>query len=393
MIITASIGRLVLLFILGLSLTLACSRDYDKANKKDGKKHHDDENGLKNIKQSDSLSQLFRANAAHYWSWVKQQDQTYNFNGLVMGDAHLGNMHPFPGFRGKDKKMVWRNIDLDDAGVGPFIYDFLHYVISIKLIDKAFDISALTEAYIRGLLQTASTNSNSIKVPKALEEYLGLTEVEFREKQMDYIKRKTLESLFVLDQEPFEKYNAEKIGISAEQIVNQVKNIWGADTEVLDFATVKKEKGGSADLIRVYVLINLGSEPHIFEMKELVQTSLVRFQAQENIVSNFLKARDYFEYNSKDLAIFSLNDKNFLFREKKTTLYDVPYELKNKKDYEFFTELAIWGAFTLGGWHSGQTESASYAGAINSTNAAFLEFVTRLHDQYIAVLSATNLEK
>src|SRR5690348_8789408 len=78
---------------------------------------------LKQLGQSENLSQLVRSNTEHYWHYMKAQadlgalEPFVKFEGMLAGDPHMGNFGVIPlTAKGGARRMRFVNIDFDDAG-------------------------------------------------------------------------------------------------------------------------------------------------------------------------------------------------------------------------------------------------------------------------------------
>jgi Ser/Thr protein kinase RdoA (MazF antagonist) len=114
--------------------------------------------GLEQIDDSKDLSQLVRSNAPQYWRYMADRADLnclrryLPFEGIVAGDPHMDNFGILPlrtdtGAR----QMKYVNIDFDDAGRGPFVLDFIHYVITSKAVGGDVKIRHLQDTYLQGL--------------------------------------------------------------------------------------------------------------------------------------------------------------------------------------------------------------------------------------------------
>lgn len=345
-----------------------------------------EQNELQQVKDSKNLSQLLRSNAPHFWTWAKQRMNSLNslerqlvsFSGIIMGDSHLGNMHPT--LDPETGRMIWKNIDLDDSGVGSFAYDFLHFVLSVKVINKDLKIRDQLDAYKKGL------NGENFEPPKSIRKLLDISAKEYEEMRSAYVTRKTETGKIKLKKGEVIKFDSKTAGITREDLEKIIKQNLGEKIEVLDLALLPKDRGGSAGKRRIWALLNIEGKQHIFEIKELDHSGLEYFDNQLEIEDNFIQNRNYFGYKEKDLPIVQFDNANFIIREKKITLFDVPYDPKTKEDEKFLEDLAAWGSYNLGKWHAGQANSQAYTQAVNANSEVFLDLVKKLRKEYLKIV-------
>src|SRR5262249_59978672 len=91
------------------------------------------------------------------------------FQGIVAGDPHMGNFGILPLRTNTGaRQMKYVNIDFDDGGRGPFVLDFIHYVITSKAVGGDIKIHDLEDAYQKGLA------GREIEPPKKLKDLLTM---------------------------------------------------------------------------------------------------------------------------------------------------------------------------------------------------------------------------
>ncbi len=145
------------------------------------------------IEESKDLSQLVRSNTVHYWTAMRGQvnlaglKRYLDFQGMLAGDPHAGNFGVLP-LRSGDgvRKMRYVNIDFDDAGRGPFVLDFIRFVIASKATDKEVKRRPQEKAYLKGLA------GEEIDPPKKVRELLHMPVSEYRCARDGISKQKVL---------------------------------------------------------------------------------------------------------------------------------------------------------------------------------------------------------
>jgi hypothetical protein len=343
---------------------------------------------LEQIKESNSISQLLRSNTHHFWTWALErqgtlvgfQKEIMSFTGTIMGDAHLGNMHPVKDIN--HNFLVWKNIDLDDSGVGSFAFDFLHLGLSIKSINKEIKTKEMTEAYLMGLKQ------QDFDAPKSIRKYMEISMADYEKMRQSYVDRKTKNNQITLKKDEILEFQSDTAGISKNELSKIIKNNFDEAVKVLDLVILKRDRGGSVNLRRIWALLEFadGSQ-HIFEIKELAISSLEYYQPQSEIEENFSHNREYFGYSEKDLKLIEFANTHFIMREKKITLFDVPYDQKNKDEEKFLDDLATWGSYNLGFWQAKQVNSPNYTNYLNDNRENFVDLIKSLRKEYLKVLT------
>ncbi|HVK59904.1 MAG TPA: DUF2252 family protein, partial [Bdellovibrionales bacterium] len=112
------------------------------------------------------LSKLLRSNTRHFWASMKETEyqgpmsKYLSYEGVITGDPHFGNFALIPLIDKKGKETLeFANIDFDDAGIGPFAFDFVRLVVATKAIefdlndseDKFARVGEMVRAYADGL--------------------------------------------------------------------------------------------------------------------------------------------------------------------------------------------------------------------------------------------------
>lgn len=395
---------MILLFALNASANNKCDGLFISSEKNEVTKDEDITlPTLEQVEKSKSLSQLIRSNAYHFWRWAKMKSNEFqgsvkkktefikkliSFEGIVMGDAHLGNIHKiFDYIKGKLK---WKNIDLDDAGKGSYLFDFVHLVLSVKVVGSHnISTTDMVKAYTLGL------KGKDMKVPDSIKEFTGLSSQEFEAKRAAYVKKKiTEDGKFKLSKELIE-FDPKLIGAKSRTEVESVlKDNLGDSIIILDLALVVQERGGGTVSgenplaegevanKRIWALLEIEGKKHIYEIKENGEPGLNGYQKQENAIDNFNHSRDFFGYSDKELFLVKIGDTIYYVREKKITLFDVPYDQKNKKEIKFLRDLGNWGAYQLGLMHRENPNAAEYTELVTDNPELFIEVVKDLRKDY-----------
>ena len=93
---------------------------------------------------------------------------------MLAGDPHAGNFAVLP-LRSVDgsRKMRYVNVDFDDAGRGPFVLDFIRFMIASKATDREAKRRPQEEAYLKGLA------GKEIDPPKKVHDLLHMPVSEY----------------------------------------------------------------------------------------------------------------------------------------------------------------------------------------------------------------------
>lgn len=373
--------------------SISYSKGKDKCDRlfiKNEKAEVENEPQLTQVKAKSTLSKILRSNAPFFWAFFKKLDKALNdeqkeipgvkkkfikkltsFIGLVMGDAHLGNIHVVPGSRNRDQLEV-KNIDLDDAGLGKLIYDFVHLVASVKSISKEVDLDLLINSYLKGL------SGKVVEPPKFIQKLLKLKPDEFEKMREEKVAKKVENDKFKLSEDLLE-FNEKEVRESRDKIetlITDVLNLSYKNFEILDLALLPIESGGSANAnngtasesgtIRLWVLVKIENKNHIFEIKPLPEPGVNHFMKQLfERLEGWQEAREFFDYADSDLAPLDIGGNPYYFREKKVTLFDVPYDQLEPKDLKRLKDLSEWGAYHLGQWHAKNDVGQDYSDFVN----------------------------
>ncbi len=362
----------------------------EKTVEKQTKEPLENEPQLTQVKAKSTLSKILRSNAPFFWAFFKKIDIALNdgstqikdvpkkfikkltsFLGIVMGDAHLGNIHVVPSSKNRNR-LETKNIDGDDAGFGKLIYDFVHLVASIKSINKEVDLDLLINSYLKGL------SGEVVEPPKFIQKLLKLKPEEFEKMREEKVAKKVVNDKFKLS-EDLHAFNEKVVNNSREninRIIIDVLQFSYKDCEILDLALLPVTSGGSANTntgtasnsgtTRIWVLVKIENKNHIFEIKPMPEPGVNHFMEQPfKRLEIWQKAREFFDYADSDLAPLDIGGNPYYFREKKVTLFDVPYDQLEPKDLKRLKDLSEWGAYHLGQWHAKNEVGQEYSNFVN----------------------------
>jgi hypothetical protein len=332
------------------------------------------------IQGSKNLSQLIRSNAPQYWRYMKDQADLHGlrhylpFEGMLAGDPHMGNFGILP-LRtvGGTRQMRFVNVDFDDAGRGPFVLDFIHCVISSKAVGRDVNRRCLEDAYRKGLA------GKEIEPPKKVKDLLAMGVSDYDDIVARYAETNSSTDGFVFKVGKIEPYNARIARSTIEALF--------ATDKVIDLAIRPRDRGGSVDELRIWILVEgKSSRRRIMELKQYAEPATTIYQPQPPVEQWLREIRRVFwpGLDGSDYDLVNLApDGWFWVREKRVSLIDVPYSSEKNDQIEFRDELAIYDANQLGLAHGRQAEAEAYCGAIKTDTEAFHNTTEEVERAYL----------
>lgn len=323
---------------------------------------------LEQVNNSKNLSQLLRSNSRHYWSVAKKTGKKYFLKsvlqqGIVVGDGHNGNFGPI--YLGDE--IIWAPNDLDDAGTAPFIYDIAQFAIKAKAISSELKFQKIWDAYIAGL------NGEKYTPIRALSQYFNISTEEYRRASEKYVDKKLdNDGHFEIEVGELERLPRQVFGISVAGVKKKIKSYF-SDYTVLDYAVRPKDRGGSKDSLRIWVLVeNSSGEKLIFEIKEVASAGIDVIEIQKPNLQRLKEALTHF-WGSSYTALhgfISLNNHLMFVRPKKVDFFDVPYNPKDAVELDFLKALTYWNAYVMGQTHGIQKTANAYKTELSGANKA-----------------------
>lgn len=334
------------------------------------------------VADSRNLSQLIRSNTPHYWNYCRRHRTELRglapylrFEGTLAGDPHMGNFSVLPvKVLGGAREMRFVDVDFDDAGRGPFALDFMRYVIACKSVTSAIKRRDLQDAYLKGLAL------KEIAPPKQVRELLRMSVVEYDRRAEDYVTKHTTSKGFRVKVGEIEAYDA---SIPRSTIAKLFPG-----ESVVDVATRPRERGGSADQLRIWVLTeDRAARRRIVELKQYAKPALAYHRPQPPVKKWLAEVRLAF-WPGLDGSAYDLIDipgaGRFWSREKHLALIDVPYSSDKTRKLDFAIELARYDANQLGLAHGRQSRTAAYRAIIAKDPDAFHDAMEPIEKAYMA---------
>jgi hypothetical protein len=332
------------------------------------------------LSDSRNLSQLIRSNTPHYWSYMKSQAdlrslKSYlSFEGMLAGDPHMGNFGvlPLKAIAG-DRQMTFVSVDFDDAGRGPFVLDFCRYIIAVRTTNEDLKKRALQESYLEGLA------GKNMKPPKKVRELLEMGVAAYDDLARQYTEKKSTKQGFILREGEIQAYDAKIARSTIEGLFTGEK--------VVDLAIRPRERGGSLDQLRIWVLVEANEgRRRIMELKQYAKPATAKYRGQPPVQEWMKEVRQVFwpgldgsAYNLESIAGAGW----FWIREKSVSLIDVPYSSEKHSKVDYLDDLAIYDANQLGIAHGRQTQAAAYRAAIEKDNELFHDATASVEKTYL----------
>ena len=334
------------------------------------------------VGESKDLSQLVRSNTVHYWITMKHQvdlnglKSYLGYEGMLAGDPHAGNFAVLPlrAVNGS-RKMRYVNVDFDDAGRGPFVLDFIRFVIASKATDKEVKRRPQEEAYLKGLA------GKDIDPPKKVRDLLNMPVSEYDALATEYLRKRSSDKGFIFREGEIQPYAGKIDRMSVERVFPKVK--------VIDIGIRPLERGGSAGDLRIWVLIEADDGVRrIMELKQYEEPATAKYQPQPSPQQRLKEIRLAFwpGLEGSDYDLVGLRGGGlFWIREKRVSLIDVPYSSREMKKLDFLDELEIYDANQLGLAHGRQPDARRYHGAIKADSEAFHQATRPVEKAYLDI--------
>lgn len=337
--------------------------------------------GFRQAEESDNLSQFIRSNARHYWNYMRTQADLsvlrpyLSHTGVVAGDPHLGNFAPLPLHgKGGRRKMEFVNVDFDDAGRAPFVLDFVRFVIAVEATFPETKKRSLEAAYIQGL------SGKALAPPSSLAEIMNVSVSEYDQLVAAHLRKNTDRDGFLFEPGKIEPYRGP---VTRNEIGKFFVN-----KKVIDLGRRPKERGGSAEGLRIWVLVEESSGlRRIMELKEYASPGVSLYQKQPALNVWLREVRDVFwpEFDGSSYDLVEIGGTTFWVRPKGAGLVDIPYSSEKRKKMIFASDLANYDANILGLAHGRQLAAEKYRDTILENREAFHESIEQVVEAYLAI--------
>jgi hypothetical protein len=253
------------------------------------------------------------------------------------------------------------------------VLDFIYYVISSKAVSGDVKRRSLEGGYLKGLA------GKEVKPPEKVKDFLETSVSDYDDMVAEYTAAHSSTDGFVFKAGKIEPYDA-RIAHST------VKALFGSE-KVIDLAIRPRDRGGSVDELRIWVLIeDKNARRRIMELKQYAEPATAIYQPQPPVKQWLYEIRRVFwpgldgtDYDLVNLARGGW----FWVREKRVSLIDVPYSSKKNKQTRFRHQLANYDAYQLGLAHGRQAQAEAYRAAIKADPETFHTATKEVEEAYL----------
>ncbi|MBH46777.1 MAG: hypothetical protein CME71_01260 [Halobacteriovorax sp.] len=240
---------------------------------------------------------------------------------LCLGDAHPENF----GFILFKERTDYVFNDLDEAGVCPIALDALRYFTSLRMMGLS---QRQTSRYTRYYISKLSKPSSAPRLPSNLLENLEKKRKKNLSKYTEDSRFKAHEDFDLLSQQ-------EKADLLAT-IKNKLSHL-----KVFDIISIKKESGGSAGLVRYWVLIEDQNKVRdILELKPRV-TAATSFSTDELADYSVVQlAKEIWGELPLHFGEVELNENKYQVRSRSKD--DINLTKLNDQEFDIVLKLQLW---------------------------------------------------
>jgi hypothetical protein len=334
------------------------------------------------VADSKNLSQLIRSNTAHYWTAMKHQIDLgglrpyLGYEGMLAGDPHAGNFAALP-LRTVDgpRKMRYVDVDFDDCGRGPFVLDFIRFVIASKANHKEVKRRELEKAYHKGL---AGREIDPPKKVRASSPCASRT-------TMRWLRNTCARDPPIKDSS---SSLARSNPMTRRFAASRSKVCFPGD-KVIDIGIRPEARGGSAGELRIWVIVeHQRGGRRLMELKQYDEPATAKYQPQSGPQQRLKEIRRAFwpHLDGSDYDLIDVSGAGlFWIREKRVALIDLPYSSENRRQIDFLHELEIYDANQLGLAHGRQRGARDYRASIHASPEAFHHTTEPVAKAYLAI--------
>lgn len=336
----------------------------------------------------------FRENLFHFTDWWKKSIVKENLSkdllsvGIISADPNLTNYNDVP-INGKRKL---RFNDFDDSGRGPFIFDFVRFVVSAKALRLGIKTADLFEMYQAGL------RNEKQEMPDFLKKILGdLSTKDEKKINEKYVDKHTSGDSFKFDKEITKLAKISSAPPEVQKIFKEdLSTMQDAlkealpEYKILDKAYRIKTSGGSKEQPRFWFLLKSEKENEklIIEFKLMVEPAVELLQPQSDFQTRLRAINEVFWKNAEDptygIAISKNHNYSMRRRFKKLISFsETPSDKEKQNIREFLSYIAY---HDVGRPVSRQASSANYIKAVQNNPDQFLAIVESVASEYIELV-------
>lgn len=323
----------------------------------------------------------FRSNAAHFWHWIHGENfSALNVEGIVIGDGHIMNFRDIPLENGKRQFGL---VDIDDAGVGSLLADFMRYHIGNQLSPFKVSNKELWQAYIDGLNNVRYDKPEVIK--KAENKVYGLQE------HLAFVDKNTSQKRF---NENAELASLADADLSIKELFKHADPIFRNELsgEILDIGYKINDDGGSQGLVRFWYLVKEHKVMHIYEFKQEPAPAPASYGPQPPRTEAFTQAAALYRpaNPSGQQKMLAVKSGHFLMRERQKAELNFDPSKAKEKTIAQGKEVSLYTANEIGLSQLAQTAAGEALKAeLRKDPQAYEKFIT-LTEKYITKMTAEN---
>ncbi|UYL07276.1 DUF2252 family protein [Bdellovibrio sp. SKB1291214] len=309
----------------------------------------------------EGLFNAFRANAPHYWNWLKAQSSPILAPaGVVVGDPHILN---FGDVQMSSGGREFALIDIDDGGPNaPLAGDLIRYAAGNQVSPFHVSLQNIFDAYIQGL------QGQRMNEPEILLSALSHSDTDYHKRQNKYLSKMTEQNRFSAKAKLTPIAQA---GPDIQELFQKSRAAFEAALAgylILDTGYKTKLSGGSQGLPRFWYLIQKNQDRYIIEFKfqEKAATSFYSEQGAPDqrfpyIAQIYRPSRAaYGPYN-----IVTSGGGQFLMRARLSAYLDFDSDNDDDHNVSDGQKMSLYIANRLGLWHGQQTAGKNLLNVLN----------------------------
>ncbi len=307
--------------------------------------------GLRQLDQSNNLSQFVRANTPHFWRWFSGRlHESTRLNRLARDTATLPGDNNAANFSFVESTDGWaiKYVDFDDVApnlpvLGVLTNATVQASARLEVKAKEASVAPISEDLVQAFY--AGIEGDAFEMPKFIANILRQSPKDVRQTVEAYVKSKTKKGERTFDTDHGELNPLRFRSVQQKRkFEGEIAKILGLpEAKILDLAVRPKDRGGSANQKRIWVLAEFKKGTRIVEFKEQGISGTEQFAANqlpvEDRVGRFQREfngifeGDYFLGFEPFIA--KVSGTEYLVKEKEPTLLDID-RLNDEKVLKLF---------------------------------------------------------
>lgn len=334
---------------------------------------------------SRSLSQVIRDNhrdyvyfLVEYTTWLKTQNtpearlilEILKQEGWIPGDNHGGNYTVTM----KEGVLVYRFVDVKDAGIGPYLYSIANLVLNTHAVAREGGLKIkqvtrqLMDAYLQGL------RGENRATPRVIRQALETDPAQYESWRHEDAER----FLNKHNRFRFKEGRIEELKTQVAQPERVLQNIRESlaqlpeKVELLDVGVRPKDRGGSKDLLRIWAVVRREDRSlQIMEFKQIEMSSAQVYRRSGlSIEDHTNRVIETFDISDSWMQTAWLDGQLFLMRPRKIELVSIPYKQRNARETEELMAMTSHAAYQNGLHQRGQGNGSAYLGLVENNRDA-----------------------